>query len=473
MNKKRWIITAAIAVVVVAVIVVCFLCCGRKNHSYCSVVPKDAKALARVDVTGFMKKHHIDLEDVLGAGELFIQNSGIDVELPFYVFVTPKEATGVVLPVKDSGKLKTMLSTYGEMLNIKLSEKQGYNWMEMGDAIGCFDNTRMLILMGGGMNARKILLTLMEQNEEESIMGTTLYSNVEKLDKPLAMVLPLEESLTKGKTLVGNGVDIKPECLDADVAVTFDIQGSEAIFAIDLVLNTEEMKNYIYIAEHEDKLKKIDGTFVAQGMSHPLVWGSLSFDGSKITPEMLESIKAIKELADIAGLDKALTSLRGDISFSYGDDKVLVQANVADNHLLALADNVKALTGGQLEATKLTNNTYCIGKGDEPIFIGQKDNTFYVSNSGEMNALVGKKAESSLVSKLGDIKECYFYVSCDVQQLLAVMQKADPNMKSSLLLMGSRLKELDQLTLRCPELTHAELVLSVKDGADFVEKMFK
>lgn len=474
MTKKNIIIASVGGIITIAVIVLCLVCCGGKKNSYCSVIPQDAISLVKVDGASFLHKHDIDLTPLISffGGEdaaKQLQNCGIDYVKPVYLFYTDKSMAGAALAVNDQEALISTLNNYASLLGGKVTKKQNYNWMELNDIIIVFDDTKLLALSGGGMNARKTMLNLMKQDEDESVMATTMFENLGKVEKPFAVVMSTTNMAEAELTQLAASLNATAEEVQMDAVLGFDIEKDKAILSLDI--NPLNDKCKAKLETYSALYNPIAGKLLEKGISNPAFWGSINVKGDKLW-DAICGMSEIKRMAEDLPLDKILPSFNGDVTVVApnlnGD--ILVMAEVKDKSALNVIKTIETLSEGNIKAVSVGPDAFCIGTGKEAIYMGIKDGIFYIASNQELSLMCGKDAETNI--KEDDIKDAVLYATIDAQTLIGTFNKANSfDMFRQLALV--RLQKLDKLTLRSENATHVELSLSVKDGKDFVTTMFK
>ena len=499
MEKKKRNLIIGIAAAVVLVIVLCLVCCRRSSDKYCSAIPKDALGICRVDAASFIKKHDIDLDglkSLMGGMDGMLDKTGIDLEKPIYLFAA-SEGAGLVAKMKSTEDLKTLVKGLGTMLGAKLSEKQGYNWIEMNEVIVCFDADKLLALSGAGMNARKKMIALMEQDEDESVMGTKLFDSVEKIEQPFAIVSNMSTLLSYGDAdaqsyaiaQVANYYNLKPEDVDMNISITFDVVKDKAILAFNSDPTTPALK------EKLDEFGKMivdnnTGKYINTIASDPLVWGSAHIDGSKWGKMFKEAFDAqlanmgtstealaLKTVMD--SMVKVIESFDGDISITIPaldgpNVNFMVQGEVRDKSILTALDMLKAQAeqAGENHNIMKNGDSYTLAVDESMVFVGVKNDQLYISNSTDLTAKLGKEVDSRVDDLKKDICNSFFYLTVDAQPLIGLLMQ-NSSMKMALASIIGRLSQLDRLTFRSTSYYCFEVSLSVRDGKDFIETLCK
>lgn len=474
MKRNNLYVIIGIAVVVI-VVVLCFFCCRGKKDVYCTAIPKNAITLVRVDAKSFLKDYDIDLEPVKSlmgkdAAEA-VEDCGIDFRQPIYAFVLPSDKVGICAKIDDANALKQVVEKFGTSMNVKLSEKQGYTWLEQNGTVAAFDNDRLVAVMDGGMNVRKNILDMMEQREDESVLSTSMFDLISHCDKPLAVVASLVAIPSTQRVEIAKLLDIDVKDLDADVLLTLDFVKNKALLNFDVIPNTDEMKELIEDAV--DYKKKISGKFLTTGIANPFALMVYGMDGEDLYEKLIEE-SGLGMFFGNLDLRKPVSSLEGDVCIQVATpdfNDILLQTEVKDNSIMDIIEPaVRKFGSGYLNVMKVADNQYCISNGRTPIFLGVKQGkVFYVGSSTDVTEKAGLEVDSHIEALRSEAVGNYFYATLDASALSGMLKR---QMGIPALLMG-RLSQFDRLTLKVTSATHAELMLSVKDGKDFVKTVFK
>lgn len=478
MNKTKFMHMGRMLTMMLVVLL--FASCSKKDK-YCSAIPNDAPVLFRIDAQSFIKAHDIDIKsltNMIGAKDGELDNIGIDCDSPIYGFVTLKGATGFVAAVKDADALTNLAKTYGPLAGAKVSDKQDLHWIEASGSLIAYDDSRLLFMSGGGMNMRKDMVALMGQDEEASILSTTLFAHLSEVKQPLALITSANvlDKASNGQfaasmKLAGKNIDD----FDLDILATFDCVKDKAIFAVDYLANTDAVK--ANIEKNVECMSNISGKFLSAGIENPVMWGAFNMDGAKYFDSIMKSMgdKIPAGSADIALVEKIMKSFAGDICFEMPEigEKFLVQAEVKNADALVLVDSLVSMTQGNVQAISTGKDAYCLSnrQSETPVFVGVKDNTLYIANSTEATAAVNKAVETGLESKKDEITKSAFYFTMDMNKVVPMLL---PKMERGMgVMLAGRLSKLDRFNAVFTLPGHMEFTLSVKDGKDFVEEMLK
>lgn len=487
MEKKKRNLIIGIAAVVVLAVILFFVFFRGKNNQYCASIPKDAVGLVRIDAASVFERYDAELSALIGKKngiDALSDQFGVDLKSPIYGFATVKGATGIVAKMKSTEELKTM----SRLLGAKATEKQGYNWIQKGDFVVCFNKNKLLAMQGGGMNIRKDMIALMEQDEEESIMSTQMFENLGTMKEPIVLFTSLKSLPKEALSKMALAGSVKPEDMDLDIAVTLDIVKDKLIMAFQTYANSDAMKKYY--DEYASKMKKIDGSYISSVQNAPIVWGSMSIPGKLIADGVSKNLAELMSqmpkgnaesqmlVQGVSAVVKTISCLDGDVNFTLTDAQsgnFMVQAKVKDNSVMDLIGFAEGLVEGESDVKfkKVNDNSFTVTSEGKTMWGGVNGEDFFFANNLDLLKTVGQEVETGLESLKSEICNNYFYVTVDVQQILVPLLMNDPGMRQMGTLLKERLSQLDRLTLSSSDLHRIELALSVKDGQDFVKALLK
>lgn len=499
MSKKLIAIVGGAAVVAL-VIVLCLFCCGGKKEQYCSVIPKDAVALLRISPQSFVEKHNVDLSglkeylDAESDADI-VTATGLDLSQSIYAFYLPNGSMGICAKVCDADALTQLLQKKAASLNAKLSEKQGFHWVQMNDIVAAYDDERLLAVSGGGMYVRKNILAMMEQPEEESITTNPMYESLQQTDKCVAFISSFKAVPEQMQGQLSAFLNADLTDVDANVMLSLDFDNEKAILALDVVPNSDKAK--ALFSEENLGLKKLNGTFVSTGLAQPFAWFAMNVDGKKLYANVVQK-NGLDEMLGGLDISQAVGSLNGDVTIQLPSAKMdgyLVQAEVSDNSIMDIVqpavqkmNSVSAQTAvdydddystleetapstpTHAQATRMADGAWYISGIGAPTILSVKDNKLlYLTNSVELGNMAGKTATTGLEAMKQDISNAYIYGSVDASALLSLVLK---QIGIPAILLGDRFAHFDRLTFQVTSATHAELSLSVSSGKSFVETIF-
>lgn len=475
-TTKRKLIIAAIGLFTAIVVASLVWAFSGKKETYCSVIPNDAVALARVDFRQFFSEHEIDFDKQQDLPKALIkqmvEKSGVDFSKPIYAFACETGKSGLVVPISDVQLFRDFIKDNGFM-SFTHSQSKGYDWAMSGQIAAIFDSEKCLLMTGAGMNVRKELVKLMEQDADDSVLDESLYENISRCKKPLAAIVSVEEMYKQNIPSLTEQMGVSEDAFDMNLLFGFDAKKEKATLTLDVLPNSSEARSLL--KEKMNLANDLKGKFVNAIDTDPMLW--FSFSGMQNLGEQIAKLAQLDELTDLNAIN--LPELLGSFS---GEAAVIVPngsvkdyaflAEVKDNKVLDIINQAEQLSGGTVKSIRITDNQYVLGVEGQTIFCGIQNNIFYLTNAQNLVSKVGQNLTSSVSDYDDDIASASAYFSVDAQQALQSALKLDPSLNPIMLLMGSRLSKLDRLYFTAKD-THAELVLKAKDGEDIVGLILK
>ena len=208
MKKKHLYILAAVVALVIIVAAVLFLW-SRRRVIHGSVIPKDAVAIARLDIVHLFDKADFTLEEQLQLLQRYMSDAddetdlGIDLKKPIYGFATKDGNFGAVAALSDDDDFEDFCEELQESGQAsEITKQRGLSWAVVARQwLLCFDDDRALV-MGPAIGAdqdrlRGQMAELMKQNPLQSAIHTELFHRLDGNVEPLSAVadaalLPIE-----------------------------------------------------------------------------------------------------------------------------------------------------------------------------------------------------------------------------------------------------------------------------------------
>ena len=413
--------------VVIAAAVAAYFIFSRSRDAYLSMLPKDATALARLDV-----KELIDDAD-LNTTELYqlVTSSndnpetaplGIDVQQPIYAFMTASGNVGFAAAVSDVDELCDRLD---EMrARAKASERtsqRGYDWVVLGGQwLMAFDSRKALVMgpaAGAAQEAvRAEMATLLEQKRKDSGVGELLYTTLQNTDEPLTAVVAPEVLPFQARTLLYK-LGIRTQN-DALLTLTLGFDDNEVELDAHILAQTATVK---------ENLKKLNSalrplTTKNIGATHAdnVAWMAVNVHGKSLV-EFLRSHNttrtALVGLNMIFDLDQMLNAIDGDVALELLSPAAFTGgfnlSDIRDFCFTAQLSNAdfmqRASTWGNDVITfeALSPNDYSLRLMEQELFFGTDANSLYVSSSQGLPS----EGNAYLREQRDDIDDCRFYAT--------------------------------------------------------------
>lgn len=473
-TKKR-LIVAAVGLCVAATVAALAWAFSGKKDSYCSVIPDDAVALARLDFNQFVNEHDIEIKEQkylpLALVAQMIKTSGVDFSKPIYAFACSERKSGAVIPIKDIELFRDFLKNNG-YISFTLSQAKGYDWAMSGQYAAIFDNEKCLLMTGVGMNVRNELVELMEQDEDDSVLDESLYENISGCKKPFAAIISMQEVLESVDASVLKEADIDEDELDMDVLISFDAKKEKATLAIDLFGNSRAARKAI--DSKTALMENLKGTYINAIDSDPLLW--LSFGGLKNLSDQVKNVPQLQEFKQMGiDVEHLLSSFSGEAAVivpNNNPNQAILLAEVENNNVLDIIKQAETLSMGQVKFVKISDEDYVCSMGGMAIFAGIKNGTFYLTNAQQLVSKVGENINSNMSMYEDEVKSVSAYMSINAAQAFSASTKLIPGSRSMMLLLGGKLSKIDRFYMNSNG-THTEFVVCAKEGEDIIKGLLK
>ena len=477
-----------------------------KGDSYCSAIPQDACVLGRVAPNELLEQNDLSVEKLLErfnapqkVVEKFdlVKESGLDIEAPFYFFITQKGQMGLVAKMTDAAAFKTFLENEIK-IDEQVQEAEGYYYVEDNpqskmEPVLCFNDEKLLVLADSkAVVTHADAITLMEQGTGESVLDTDLYKQLAEAEKPMSVNIDMKSATGAMPQLAAaGGIPASQANMlslvtmfvpNANLLVALDIQDERAGITADIFPATDDAEEQLL--QMQAGCPTIKGDFLKYGTQDPLVWACMGIEGAKYleqinkVPFLSTVMEEIKKTFDVEG---ALNSLSGDILFSLSqknvnDDmpQVLLLAQTQDDKL---AQSLKAFEGELIRRMTIQQqspNQYTLcpyswdGTPTEPmLFFGQKDKFFYATTA---ESLIQSEVDNKSVKAYeDDIEESQFFVLFDIQRLTTLLEdQFGNNAKQAEKL--SKIKDMKDIVIKGNQF-HVEFYLHMMPGKKVSESV--
>lgn len=348
---------------------VLFSLAACSNDSYLNSIPADSSALIS-----------------LSTPKSFLDYKGIDVGSKVFLFVSADGNLGVCAKVNDSDELEEYLNHLAEKgLCEKVTKKRGYRFSMLKNSFlaGFSDNS--LLLMGPiTLDGQAVLMNqmarLFAQDEEHSILSSRLYTTIDSIDAPMAMVAQakaLPEQIVTPFTLgTPQGTDASQVYVSAAISISKGVLLFDGkTFSYNKTVNQS-------LQEAAQTYRPLKGRYTASMPSDAPLGLFMNIDGKKFLP-LLRGNRGIQALlAGINGaidMDNIIKSIDGDMSLvmpvnSPDHTNMSMAAELSNANWLADVDYWKqscpsgaSITNWKKKAFTFTDGktTFCFGVSDD------------------------------------------------------------------------------------------------------------
>lgn len=434
MNKGiKYILIALLAAVVAGVGI--YFVKQKGSDAYLNALPKQATALARMDVRQLLKDADLSAEEIntlteqLGTTPSQMSSMGIDLAKPAYGFVSPSGYFGMLCKVSQEDDLRQFLATSRNGHTITaIQQQRGYSWAVIdGNYLVAFGDGKLLG-MGPAVGAaqdqlRNEMYRYLEQDKKESGVASTLYERLRGMDDALAAVLTmgiLPEAVGKAMS----GYIPASATKDAVLALIAQVEPHAAHLRTELFADNKEAKQYM--EQFEEVFNTIDGSLLAQTQDNTALWLCANIEGDEVL-KMLRKVPAIRTvlmaLNFVFDADQMLKAIDGDVAVELAGMSGALSRTDKPLQLTAELDNTDFLKNtdywlksGHSQITALSPTSFAIKAAGQQFTFGVADKCLYVTTNNAMRQCAGN---AYLQQHKSDIRGLRFYATADMQQLAA------------------------------------------------------
>lgn len=472
------------------------------SSDYVDVLPKDASVVASLDLQSIAEKGGINdkegekivaqLTEAWKSGlegeayqvaeRLMKQpsESGLSFTDKAYLFVTlHANASAVAMKVDSERKVKKLLEVLeAEQLCTGLKTEYGSTWTQLGDVLCAFNSSVFLLVKnhrGQAIDLKETMLALMRQDKENSFAGTNDFVRMEQAEGDIVSVMNLSvipNELTM-QIRMGMPAYFKLEDMKFLSAVTFE-PGRIAVSVESLTTHPE----MIALFDKQSKLfSSIKGKYMECFPAQTALWTAGCIDGKGVYEQLCENPtirQALENPILPVDMQRIFSSLQGDFSLGYSSllsNDWLLYADVTNRDFLQTFEELRpllALTGGQMKLIDTGTDQYEFRMYGQSLWLGVKDDFFYLSNNERLADEAGRRYGVSLQHApwASEVTQNRFYLGINVAQLQQDIQTR-PRLAYTLggnpMLMNLMLGACDYLTVSMSDWRKAQLNVVMKE----------
>lgn len=481
MTTKMKAIIAGIVVLVIAAGAAGYFML-RGGDTYCSVIPKRAILLGRMDAAKMVKDNDIKAKDLMAQAGLADENleTGVDFASPIYYYAEGQSQTfGVVARLDDADQLTKFITEQAKRHRTgEVEEARGLKWVQLSSyAMGVWDDDKVLIVSGRSTDdVRNLMAGYMKQDKKESVMDAPIFDEVCDAKEALCLVVDgeqvdaLVEQMSEYEARQARMALSALHMRDIHVKFAFAMKDNLATLSADVLPQTDEARDFfdnVYKAYDE-----IDGDLIERGITNPTFWAGTNVDGEKLY-DYLNTIPEMSSLLSLVGsqinVENIIKSLDGDMSVAidvtHGKERnpdVLFYAETSDNDAISGVGDWRFLRFSEMKSGLWTAP---LGYNSQ-VYVGTDRKGFFVTNKDELTAAASRTARG-LGDLKGDIKKCVAYATLDLQHIAGLL-RTDHSTEPLATTFSDELSTLDRLTFRAKPY-HAELTFSLTKGNSLVK----
>lgn len=372
---------------------------------YLAVLPSHPKALATVNIEQLAKESGLEAADAehFGLTPQDMERIGVNWSKDVFSFITAKEYVGLLAAVADEDKLTAFFESLNERDICGAVEKvRGVRWVVLHEnwLIGYDDEA--LLLMGPAVGAdinmlRQEMLRCFRQDSEESGCNSPLYDEVKTRRSSVSLITTLDALPAAYNEKFRLGLPEHATLGDITVVADFLFEPSKLTLNCEIGSRNEEInKYYEKLAVIDDK---IHGRFISAADSTTLLWGSTHIEGQALLEELRKDSSIRTFLLGLnmsLDADLIIRSINGDAVFRLDSideqDKLsyTMMTEIDDKSFLDGVDywTKSSPVHGGIRFSVLQDDDFRLDIQNRAIYIGVKDDCFYMSSHSEEAAVL-------------------------------------------------------------------------------------
>ena len=425
MNMKKLLL--GIGVLLLAAMMAFFFILRKPHYDYLNVLPQDARALLRVNLSSMASELDLDSREAIQLLQNWqIDKSGVDFNLPSYGFVSREGFFGLVFPIAKDGQFKRFL----EQNHREVENQRGYHWITLESWLACFDKSKCLIMgpaSSGEMGPlRNQMHALMSQKEHK----VEALSQLDRMSGSAAFFAHLDVVPQIYSSFISN---LLPKDVDLnEVSLCSSLKVDSKALKLETKLLSENRQILDNFKTLNDMARPIQGDMIHFCPESPFFFATANVEGEKLL-EILRKDKTIRRtmvgLNMVVDADMMIQSVKGDVAvtmprFNLQKPEVFFCGNLQKQDFLQNVDSWKtglAQSFG-VEFRVLKDHDFSLGYGDKSGYFGVRKNKLYVATSQDVADEAFHSASNAyLEQNLSLIQDSKLYVTMDVRQALQAL----------------------------------------------------
>ena len=445
---------------VLAVLIV-FLAACSKTSEYTNVIPADASVVASIHLKSLASKAGLDdkeneaakqkvlevLKSEMNAAtfqqlEKVIKNpneSGIDVESPFYIFSSSSfPYPAIVGKVSNEDNLHASLDVMAkEQICQPVSEADGYSFTTMNGGLLAFNNSTVLVVNVSGTTqtdkAKEAITNLLKQTADNSIVKSGAFQKMEMRKSDINFLvsmkaIPMEAIPAICRTQISMGLPTEVKAEDITLVGGLNFEKGKIALRTENYTENEAVK--ALIKKQMESFGKANNTFVKYFPSSTLMFFNVGVKGEGLY-NLLSENKEFRNTVSIAKADEVkelFGSFNGDISAGLinvtmnSAPTFMMYADVKNGNALETIYKNKQSLGLERgeDIIQLGKDEYVYKTKGMNIFFGIKDKQMYATNDELLYKSVGKAADKSIKNApyASDMKGKNIFVAINAEAIL-------------------------------------------------------
>lgn len=488
-------------------------CSSEKR--YVNVLPEEPGIVFSLDVKPLVQKSDLSAEDtktivseIKGAlndgldaqGTQLVdkvldnpEESGLDLGQKIYLFANAGlDQGGLLACVKDKAKLDDLAGLLEtQQLAKQVEDKGAYKLTVVEKGVLAYSESSCLLLFSEkDTDLKGWASELMGQEEKGGFSQSKAFGEMEQMKGDIAVYGSMELLPAEYRTLMKASAPVPFDWKDIDMVAGVHFEKGRMVLDMETVLSEDMKKEYekihpIYSKETSDKFLKL---FSKDGF----MWVNMGLKGEKLyellekEPSMEKQLKGVQAMFDLKSL---LEAIDGETVFCLSSVKPVsfaVLAEVTNTDFLKNFESLKPMlemTRGQMKLVEAGENAYELqmadgrmggmGSGSTSIYIGVKDDVFYLTNDRQCAAQEEVDHSMAEAAWAGNVsgKRCFMAMNWEAMNDLfggdnyRIYGSKDQMAKMLLTYM-------DYITLEAQDDTHARMEIGMKDKETNVLKQW-
>ena len=410
-----------------------YMLMGSGSDSYLCALPKDATAIARLDVAEFVDE--LDFSEAERKQLLWrcaqvdeVSDIGLDLRRPLYGFATQKGDFGVVAAVADDDAFARLCKSYYEKgMATETVRQRGYYWtVVQGQWVLAFDSKKALLMgpaVGAGQEqVRTEMARLLSQDRDESGEQQTLFQHLKAGEALTAVVTPELVPSHVHAFLRPFGIHPADGAL---LSLSLDFDDEEADLQADVLAESAEAK--AALKQTGTLFRPLKGQLLRFISSSSPLWLTANVQGSVLLDRIRQTSARglLVALNMVLDADRIIESFDGDIAVemsrlpsSLSDLSALAEvsltAKIASSDFLR---NSSSWGNAWINVERLSDQTFRLNWESAPLFFGVEDDVFYMG----ARPLPSRTSNAHPTDVIDDLSDKRFYAIADLQALMQIM----------------------------------------------------
>lgn len=377
-----------------------FVSCSKND--YVNVIPARCVALASVDMQK-VEQAHFDGKAVLKTvlGDAAEGETGIDHESRIYLFEAKDGNTGLVARLKSSSDFEKLIELCVAQKKCDAVAKRGevkFSFFNNTWLVAYDDNAMMVtgpITAADKAETERRVVNYFKQDEEQSVVTSKLYSRLDSIDSPIALVAQADALPDK---LVAPFTLGAPKEADASqVMVAAGLSFSGDVLKINGTTYSENKTVDEVLKASHAKLRPISADVLKSVDTIQTMSLVLDVDGRDLLP-MLQQNKGVQAM--LTGLNMAIDmdnivrSMDGGLVigvFGYGQDKMNLSmtAKLGNSDWLKDVGYWKKSCPSGCRIDDAGTNAYCYKGGNTNFYFGVTPSSYFFCGANLQEAVDG------------------------------------------------------------------------------------